>query len=170
MRLTEQGLARGGYAVQVRTLTFLTRGDRVLLLRGAAGRTFGAGRLNGVGGRLEVGESALSAARREVLEETGLAVGALDLRAVVHVDGADGAGPGALLLVYVGQVPAGQPTPSAEGTLEWHPIGALPLGDLVEDLPDLLPRVLAPAEGRRIVYGHYAAGPDGVLSFRFEPA
>lgn len=56
---------------------FLTRGDRVLLVRRASDRDHGAGSWEPVSGRLEQGESPPQAAAREVLEETGLEVHAL---------------------------------------------------------------------------------------------
>ncbi len=48
--------------------------DRVLVLRRAAGRDAGPGIWETVSGRLAEGEQPLDAARREVAEETGLAV------------------------------------------------------------------------------------------------
>ena len=71
MRWEEQGAA-GRYAAVPRTLTFLLRGDEVLLLRGAPGKGRWARRLNGIGGHVEPGESVLAGALREVREETGL--------------------------------------------------------------------------------------------------
>lgn len=166
MRLEDQGVDPGRYAVIPRTLTFLTHGDDVLLLRGAPTKRLWAGRLNGVGGHLEPGEDVLGSARREVREETGLEPGELSLRAVVHVRGADDL-PGVILFVFVGRAPSRQVRPSREGHPEWHPRDALPRGELVEDLYEMLPRVLADGAGRRVVYAHYAPGEGGTLEFRF---
>ena len=58
------------------------RGDEVLLVRRAKAPAAGAWSVPG--GAQELGETAEAAARRELLEETGLAVGAL--RLVAHVD------------------------------------------------------------------------------------
>ena len=49
------------------TLLFVVQGDRILLMHKKRG--FGAGKINGPGGRLEPGESALACAIREVEEE-----------------------------------------------------------------------------------------------------
>ena len=165
MQITDQGMSLDRYTVMPRTLIFLTRGCEVLLLRGAPHKTLWAGLLNGVGGHLEPGEDVLRSACREVQEETGLLTPDLVLRGLVHVEGQPGR-PGVLLFVYVGQAPAGPLAPSAEGSLEWHTIEALPRDELVEDLPDLLPRLLTPAGPGQLVYGHYGARPGGVLSFR----
>jgi ADP-ribose pyrophosphatase YjhB (NUDIX family) len=60
----------------------LLRQDRVLLIK--RGRPPAAGEWSLPGGAQELGETAEEAARRELLEETGLAVGALTL--IAHVD------------------------------------------------------------------------------------
>ncbi len=54
-------------AVDLATLTFIVDAGRVLLIRKKRG--LGAGKINGPGGRLEAGESALECAIREVEEE-----------------------------------------------------------------------------------------------------
>jgi ADP-ribose pyrophosphatase YjhB (NUDIX family) len=60
----------------------LIRGETVLLIR--RGKPPAAGAWSLPGGAQELGETAEAAARRELLEETGLTVGALTL--VAHVD------------------------------------------------------------------------------------
>ena len=52
------------------TLLFVLRDDRVLLIRKKRG--LGAGKINGPGGRLEPGETAVACAIREVEEELGV--------------------------------------------------------------------------------------------------
>jgi len=53
-------------AVDRATLTFVTEGSRLLLIRKKRG--LGAGKINGPGGRLEQGETPLACAIREVEE------------------------------------------------------------------------------------------------------
>ncbi len=165
MRPEDQDAGNQRYAVIPRTLTFLTHGDDVLLLRGAPNKRLWANRLNGVGGHVKPGEDILTAAIREVREETGLAVSALHLRALVHIDGRSDRG--VLLFVYTGLAPCRRVRPNGEGTLAWYDRDALPMSDLVEDLTELLPRVLCAEAWDIPIYGHYAPGPDGRYVFRF---
>ncbi len=166
MRWEEQGAA-GRYAAVPRTLTFLLRGDEVLLLRGAPGKGRWARRLNGIGGHVEPDESVLAGALREVREETGLAPRELSLCGVVHVSPPRPTEPGVMLFVFLGSAPPGAVVASTEGELAWHPVGALPTPDVLEDIPLLLPRLLAARERGAIVYGHYVTGADGALRYAF---
>jgi 8-oxo-dGTP diphosphatase len=141
MPKSEQGVTSDRYTIIPRTLVFLTRGDDVLLLRGAAHKRLWANLYNGIGGHIERGEDALSAARRELEEETGLAGIALWLVGVVLIDAGEARGIG--LFVFRGEYLGGALRESAEGTLEW--VAAARLGEvaLVEDLRTVLPRILA---------------------------
>ncbi len=66
------------------TVSFVTNGGDVLLLRHADSSDRFAGQWNGVGGHVEVGEGIREAAARELREETGVEVMDLALRGVVH--------------------------------------------------------------------------------------
>ena len=137
-----QGKAR--HLATPRTLVFLRRGNRALLLEGGPKKWF-AGLLNGVGGSVEPGEDVMSAALRECVEETGLRPAALDLAAVIHVE----ADPVVMLFVFVGDAPDGATRASDEGELVWMHVDELHGAGkrLVPDLVDLLPRVLARRAG-----------------------
>ena len=130
------------YTVYPRTLTFLLNGEEVLLIKRSPAASLFPGLYNGVGGHVERGEDVLSAARREVREETGLDVPHLSLRCLLHVDeGPDR--PGVLVFVFVGHTEHRQVTASPEGTLHWVPLAHLKSLNLMPDLPQLLERVLA---------------------------
>jgi len=140
MPVADQGVSNDRYQLIPRTLIFLTRGESVLLLKGAPHKRIWANRYNGVGGHIEQGEDAHSAARREILEETGLIPDDLWLVGTVIVD--TGEDPGIGLYVMKGSCAEGQARPSEEGELEWVAFNEILHNPLVEDLPLLLPRVL----------------------------
>ena len=139
MPSSDQGITRERYMLIPRALIFLRRGESVLLLKGAPTKRLWAGKYNGVGGHVERGEDVLSAARRELWEETGLTS---DLRLVgtVTVDAGEPIGVG--LYVFTGECLDGKPRPSAEGTLEWLPTSELTTRPLVEDVAVLLGHIL----------------------------
>lgn len=141
MPAADQGVSQDRYQLIPRTLIFLTRGESVLLLKGAPDKRIWAGRYNGVGGHLEKGEDVYTAARRELQEETGLVPDQIRLVGTVTVDA--GGDTGISLFVIRGECKAGEPRPSAEGDLEWVAFDKIQEKPLVEDLPTLLPRVLA---------------------------
>ncbi|HDN04919.1 MAG TPA: NUDIX domain-containing protein [Chloroflexi bacterium] len=140
MPVSDQGVSNDRYQLIPRTLIFLTRGESVLLLKGAPHKRIWAGRYNGVGGHIERGEDVHSAARRELLEETGLIPDDLWLIGTVIVDTGDD--PGIGLYVMKGSCAEGQARPSEEGDLEWVAFNEILEKILVDDLPLLLPRVL----------------------------
>lgn len=149
MPASDQGPTHNRYAIIPRTLIFLTRrdekGEKVLLLKGAPHKRLWANRYNGVGGHIERGEDMLTAARRELLEEAGLEPTSLWLCGVVNVD--TGQNPGIGIFVLRGECHAGEPAASPEGELAWLSFAELGELPLVEDLPALLPRVLAMQPG-----------------------
>ena len=94
---------------------------------------------------------------REVYEEAGLVVDALTLRAVVHVTLPKP--PGVIFFVFVGVAPQGDILPSPEGVPTWVAREGLAALPLVEDLPELLPRVLGPGP---LVFGRYTFDATGL--------
>lgn len=154
----DQGLHSGPKRYQAipRVLVFLRNGDDVLLLKGAPDKRIWANMYNGVGGHIEAGEDVMSAARREVHEETGLVVDDLKLKAIVNINAGDPA-LGILMFVFVGWSEQRVTSASHEGGLHWIPVDRLPNDELVEDLEWLLPRVLGEWKDRlpRFLYYSY---------------
>jgi 8-oxo-dGTP diphosphatase len=125
------------YTVIPRTAIFLRRGESYLLLKGAPTKRLWANQYNGLGGHVERGEDILSAAKRELFEEAGLA-GDLWLCGTLIVDAGEA---GICLFIFSGECLDEEPKPSKEGLAEWIPfdrIGELPV---VEDLPALLSKI-----------------------------
>lgn len=145
MPASDQGVSPDRYHLIPRTLIFITRAGKVLLLKGSPNKRLWAGLYNGIGGHIEQGEDALSAARRELCEETGLSGESLWLCGTLLVDSGQRTGIG--IYVYRGEISSAKPVPSSEGTLEWVDIDCLSDLPLVEDLPALLPRVLSTQPG-----------------------
>lgn len=145
MPKSDQGVNSDRYRVIPRTLIFLCWEDTVLLMKGAPTKRLWANRYNGIGGHIESGEDVLSAARRELKEETGLEGVPLRLVGTVMVDA--GESTGIALYVFKGQYETGTLIASEEGELEWTPLNRLETYPLVEDLPVILPRVLQTQPG-----------------------
>jgi 8-oxo-dGTP diphosphatase len=147
-----------------RTLCFVLNGNDVLLMkRGAHKRVF-PNRYNGVGGHIERDEDPLSSARREILEETGLATHHLRLRAVYNVDA--GETTGILLFVFTAISDRRDVTANNEGTLHWVARDALHTLDLVEDLPLILSRILEPSSDAPL-FAHLSYDDDDAIRLRF---
>jgi 8-oxo-dGTP diphosphatase len=155
------------YQVTPRTLIFVVSGHEVLLIRGAPTKRLWPNRYNGIGGHVERGESVYAAARRELAEETGIHhLDELTLRGVITIDTAPDA-PGILLFVFRGSTTHREVAASPEGTLHWVDWHTLPPDQLLEDLPQLLPRVLGRARPD-LFYAHYSFDPQGHLHVTFE--
>jgi 8-oxo-dGTP diphosphatase len=139
MPAKDQGATPDRYMLIPRVLIFVRREGEVLLLKGAPDKRLWANKYNGIGGHLERGEDSLSAAKRELLEETGLTA-ELYLCGTVVVDA--GGNPGVGIYVFTGEYQSGELHPSREGSLEWVSISDLAELPVVEDLPVLLTRIL----------------------------
>jgi 8-oxo-dGTP pyrophosphatase MutT (NUDIX family) len=129
------------------TLTFVISGEQVLL--GQKQRGFGVGLFNGYGGKVEAGETIVAAARRELLEESGLTARTLTPAGELTFTYED---TGEVMVVYVFVATVvGEPVVTEEMVPKWFPLTELPYEAMWSDDPYWLPQVLA----GNIIHGHF---------------
>ena len=142
MGKADQKIIEERYQVFPRTLCFITHGDDILLLRGASNKRIWPDQYNGVGGHVEPHEDVYTAALREIREETGLEVQDLRLRGVINIP-VDVQNKGVLIFVFTAKATTRETVSSEEGKPTWVARDRITDLELVEDLPLLLPRILA---------------------------
>ncbi len=123
----------------IANLVFLAEKEKVLLIHKKTG--LGAGKINGPGGKLEEGETAMEAAIREVEEELLITPHALEEAGVLHFDFVDG-----LRLhctVFRGSGFTGTPTETREAKPEWFPMDAIPFDRMWADDRYWIPEMLS---------------------------
>jgi 8-oxo-dGTP diphosphatase len=121
--------------------------DRVLLMRKKRG--VGAGLYNGPGGKVEPDETPRACAVREVREELGVEVQALEK--VGELKFAFGGEPMFFCHVYRSADFTGSPEETAEADPEWFPADDLPYDEMWEDDQHWFPHLLAGEPFRGLV-------------------
>lgn len=163
-----QGFDSARWMVIPRTLIFLTNnGDLLLMKRGEQRRVF-PNRYNGLGGHVERDETIEAAALREVHEESGILpeqVRNLRLRGISHV--VSGAAGGILIFIFTGEALTRAVQTSAEGELHWIPLQRVYDLPLVDDLPQVLPRLFGATARDALIYMHVSYDADDRMCIRF---
>lgn len=114
---------------------------------------------------MEQGEFVLSAAKRELLEESGLIAEKLIFCGQVLVDTSQS--PGIVFFIFKAKQLQGELKASDEGRLAWHSLQSALKLNLVEDLYTLLPLVMRQRASGRPFWGHYHYDDEGQLVMSF---
>lgn len=125
-----------------RTLLFFVKDGKILLAMKKRG--FGAGKWNGVGGKIEQGESIEDALVRESIEEVSMKP--LSWRKVAELDFIQDADvdPWHMYVhAYISEEWEGEPTESDEMQPQWYALADIPYADMWDDDEYWVPEVLA---------------------------
>lgn len=125
-----------------------TAGQRQVLM-GRKKTGFGAGKMVGLGGHVEAGESAIEAACREVAEESSVLVRPEELNDAGTVEFVFPSRPGWNMStrIFTAVRFDGEPVETDEIAPAWFDLSALPVSDMWQDAEHWLPPMLS---GRRL--------------------
>ncbi len=137
-------------------LSYVKEGDKVLLINKKQG--IGKGLVNGPGGHIELEETAIEAAYRELEEETGYTTENLEYVGTLNFQFKDGLSMRGY--VYLGEGATGELKDNEEATPFWCPINELPLDKMWEDDKLWLDRAL---KGEKFV-GNFIFDGEKMLS------
>lgn len=114
------------YQPIVGTLGYIISPDRqkvLLVHRNAREKDQHLGKYNGLGGKMEAGESIAACMKREILEESGLKCTAMQLRGTINWPGFGPNGEDWLGFIFLVTSFSGEPfAANEEGTLGWHDV------------------------------------------------
>jgi 8-oxo-dGTP diphosphatase len=132
----------------IATLCFVFQGDPPLkILLGHKKRGFAQGKIDGFGGKLNPGESALQAAVRELAEESGIVAQPEKMVPMGVINFIFPMNPAwnQEVHVFIAQSWQGEPVESEEMQPEWFPLTGIPFDQMWADSRIWLPSLLAGA-------------------------
>lgn len=128
---------------------FVKKGNQYLMIERSKDKKYAPGFLNPVGGKVDVNENPYIAAKREILEESGLTVKNLKLEAIILEIDPEKEGVNWLIFEFIADYESGELTDTVEGKLVW-----LPKQELLENkhrmfpsLKKLIDNILNPDDG-----------------------
>jgi 8-oxo-dGTP diphosphatase len=139
-------------------LCFIIRDGQILLIRKKRG--LGAGKINGPGGRIEKGETALASAIRETQEEIGVTPTGLKHIGELFFEFLDGYK--LHVAVFAASGCEGELCETSEATPMWTNIDSIPYEEMWQDDPHWLPLLLA----RKKFCGYFIFDGEKLLSHR----
>ena len=146
------------------TLCFLVKENKVLLAMKKRG--FGAGKWNGVGGKITEGEDIKDATIREANEEIGVTINAADLksRGSIKFYFENNSDWNQEVHIFITEKWEGEPAESEEMKPQWYLHSDLPFSEMWLDDPYWLPKVLA---GKK-VEGEFFFNNNGSEILKFD--
>jgi 8-oxo-dGTP diphosphatase len=121
------------------TLLFVLRDRKILLIHKKRG--FGAGKINGPGGKVDPGENPLDAALREAFEELDIMPLGAEQRGELHFQFRDGYS--LHCTVFLAHDFRGEPRETDEAVPLWTRLDAIPYGEMWADDREWLPLLIA---------------------------
>lgn len=153
MSKNPQRILEGRYQVVPRTIILILKDEQVLLQKAPNTKKIFPGFMNGIGGHVERGEDAKTGAIRELREEAGIECTDLALAGTIMIDVKDEQG--ILLFVFSGHQVYGRLMDSDEGTLRWVNINDLNTFKVVEDIPELILKIIENRKTGKLFFGTY---------------
>ena len=119
-------------------LLFIVRENQILLIRKKRG--FGAGKINGPGGKVDAGETPLRAALRETFEELGIKPLGAEQHGELHFQFRDGYS--LYCTVFLAHAFEGEPHETDEAVPLWTALDAIPYNEMWADDRHWLPLLI----------------------------
>lgn len=153
------------HIVVPRVLCFIFNKDSVLMLKASKEKDW-YGYYEPPGGHIEKGEDVISAAEKEIYEETGLRVSNTKLAGIIHVSGFFGKE--IMLFVTKSFTNKAILSSSHEGEAVWIKLSMINKISLIEDTKPMLEKIMTMKKGEIFVGTSEFDGKDKLNSFNIK--